>query len=170
MTDEPEITEGASDALGADSQQQDDWSPNDLNEEQRQQYERGVAAVDEFLADKRTKRYEPTDANREKLLAYLDEHDLPMSFGGLYVAFEQLSEAGELELTDGDTQDQAAADEEQPDLSARLATAQLARTRSEEEPPETVEKEPAEEEEPNGRRGKPVAAWRNGRAVIGVGS
>ena len=107
-----EITEEATDQLGdSQDERQDDWSPDDLNEKQRQQYERGVAAVDEFLADKRTKRYEPTDSNREKLLAYLEQHDLPMSFGGLYVAFEQLSEANELELNS----DGQRADDEQPD-------------------------------------------------------
>lgn len=169
----PEIEE-ATDELGAPNpkeEQDEDWSPDDLNEEQRAQYERGVAAVDEFLSDERTKQYEPTDANREKLLAYLDEHDLPMSFGGLYVAFEQLSEANELELNrqPADEEPDASASQETLDRAAddRLATAGLARTRGEEEPPRSDESD--REEEPIGRRGKPVA-WRNGRAVIGVGS
>ena len=154
-------TEEAADQLG-DSQdkRQDDWSPDDLNAEQRAQYDRGVGAVDEFLKDKRTRQYEPTDANREKLLAYLDEHGLPMSFGGLYVAFEQLSEAGELELSS----DGQRTDEEQPDASARLATAGLARgTRSLESEEDAEESEP-EPEEPTTARGKPTAWW-NGKEV-----
>lgn len=63
--------------------------------------------------------------------------------------------------------DSTAGADEQPDVSARLATAGLARTRGGEEPPKSDESD--REEEPIGRRGKPVA-WRNGRAVIGVGS
>lgn len=167
----PDITEESTDQLGApDSQESGDWTPDDLNEEQRQQYERGVAAVDEFLSDERTKQYEPTDANRAKLLAFLEQHDLPMSFGGLYVAFEQLSESGELELNSGEeNQPDEEQDSDQIDPSIKLATAQLARGTKGVESEEAEESEP-EPEEPKSARGKPVVAWRNGRAVIGVGS
>lgn len=48
------------------------------------------------------------------------------------------------------------------DESVQASTAQLRGTKSEEEPPESVEKEP---EEPIGRRGKPVVGWRNGRCL-----
>lgn len=159
----PAIKEAADQLGDSQHEQQDDWSPNDLNEQQRAQYERGAAAVDEFLADKRTTRYKATDSNQEKLLAFLEDHDLPLSFGGLYVAFEQLSEAGELELSEGDTKDQAAADQEQPDVSARLATAGLARGTKGVESEEAEESEPGPE--PKTPRGKPVVAWRNGKRL-----
>lgn len=138
----PEIEE-ATDQLGApDSQEEndDDWSLDDLSPEQRQQYERGVAAVDEFLADKRTTQYKQTDSNREKMLGYLDEHDLPMSFGGLYVAFEQLSEANELEL-------KAVPQEEQEEASAAS---------EETEPAPTPTPQPPQ---------KRVVGWRNGKQI-----
>lgn len=112
MTDQ-RINEITDDELGAPSQEESDESwLGSLSPQQREQYGRGVAATDEFLNDERTKQYKPTDANQEKLLAFLERHDLPLSFGGLYVAFEQLSEAGELELN-SEEEDQRA-DEDQP--------------------------------------------------------
>lgn len=156
-----------------DSQEESDDSPDKLSAEDRDQYQRGVAAVDEFLNDPRTARYRATDANREKLLGYLAEHDLPLSFGGLYVAFEQLSQGHELELnSEAENQPDEEQPDEQADASARLATAQLGArgTKSEDEPPEVEESEPDEIPEKEGRRVKPVAAWRNGRAIAGLGS
>jgi|SRR6267378_3441248 len=65
--------------------------------EQRAEIDRIETVVDSFLADRRHVRYEPTDANQEKLLAYLEAHDVPISAASLHLAFEQLHE--ELELT-----------------------------------------------------------------------
>lgn len=155
----PEIIEEATDPLGApDSQEESDdsWSPGDLSPKQREQYDRAVKAVDDFI--KKHPTYKSTDENRQAILDYLESHDLAISPASLELVWEQIGDR--LDLAEG--QDS----EEQPDASVRLATAPLARTKSEEEPPESVEEA---EEEPTGRRGKPVA-WRNGRAVIGVGS
>ena len=157
-----QIVEDAADGLAApDSQESDDnWSPNDLSPEQRQQYDRAVKAIDEFVT--KHPEYKPTDENRQVILDYLESHDLAISPASLELCWEQLQDRL-------DWAEQR--DSEQPDATMRVATAGLARgTRSEQEPPGTVEKEPAAEEEPMGRRGKPVVAWRNGRAVIGVGS
>jgi len=65
--------------------------------EQRAEIECIERAVDSFLSDSRHLRYESTDANQGKLLAYLEAHDVPISAASLHLAFEQLH--GELELT-----------------------------------------------------------------------
>ncbi|SRR6266404_465216 len=65
--------------------------------EQRDEIERIERAVDSFLSDSRHLRYEATDANQEKLLAYLEAHNVPISAASLHLAFEQLHEG--LELT-----------------------------------------------------------------------
>jgi hypothetical protein len=65
--------------------------------EQRAEIERIETAVDSFLADSRHLRYEATEANQQKLLAYLEGHDVPVSAASLHLAFEQLHD--ELELT-----------------------------------------------------------------------
>ena len=157
----PDITEGASDPLGApDSQEEndDDWSPQDLSPEQREQYDRAVKAADEFVT--KHPEYKPTDENQQMILDYLAVHDLLISPASLELCWEQLRDR--LDLA---PEEESNADES---IRVRLATAQLARgTKSEEESPESDESEP--EEEPIGQRGKPIA-WRNGQRVrLGVG-
>jgi hypothetical protein len=57
-------------------------------------------AYRQFLSDRRTIRYEDTPANRRKLFDYLKYRPaLPESPAALFLAYEQLCEADELELT-----------------------------------------------------------------------
>ena len=161
----PDIVEESSDGLGAPDSQ-DNWSPDQLSAADRTRYDTAVKAVDDFIANHPT--YKSTDENREAILGYLSAHDLAISPASLELCWEQLKDQLDLEP---EQRDSTAGADEQSDASARLATAGLARgNRSveSEEPPESDESEPEVPE--SGRRGKPVAAWRNGRAVIGVGS
>jgi hypothetical protein len=54
-------------------------------------------AVDDFLADSRTLRFEDTAANRNLLFRFIEEHDLEVSHRTLLFAFDSLQ--SELDLT-----------------------------------------------------------------------
>lgn len=157
-----QLTEESSDALSAPSQeeQEEDFSPEDLTPEQREQFDRAAQAVDSFIQNHAT--YRQTDSNRQAILDYLSAHDLAISPASLELCWEQLKD--QLDLAH--EQDSKGADEdqpeEQPDASARL-TAGLARTKGVES--EEDAKEPELPAEPKTARGKKPTAWRNGKEI-----
>jgi hypothetical protein len=55
--------------------------------------------VRSFLTDPRHLDFEQCEANKERLLDFLDAHDLPITASGLHLAYETLKSDGVLELT-----------------------------------------------------------------------
>lgn len=165
MTDElnPELTEEATDPLGAPNSQEeqdDDWSPEELPAEDRTQYDKAVQAVDDFVA--KHPEYKQTEENRRAILDYLAEHDLVISPASL--EWEQLQDGLELEQPESQGQEPPKSGDEEPkeaDRVRRASTTQLARTKG----VESEEAEESEPEEPKTARGKSVAGWRNGRRL-----
>jgi len=56
------------------------------------------SAVDKFLADPHTTRYEPTESNQTALLDFLESHNLQVSHPNLLFAYDSLCAEGALEL------------------------------------------------------------------------
>lgn len=164
-TDKAPDKEQATEELAANDEPYTDEERAAMSPEQRAEVERIEQAIEEFVA--RTKTYLQTPGNRKAILGFINDHDLRITPTSLRLAFEELSEAGELELK-SEQKNQGA--DEQPDVSACLATSLLARGNRSVEEEETTSQEPPELEEPKTARGKPIVAWRNGKRVLGVGS
>jgi len=64
--------------------------------QQRAEIQQIESAVDKFLADLRTIRYEPTESNQSALLDFLESHNLQVSHANLLFAFDSLGDALEL--------------------------------------------------------------------------
>jgi hypothetical protein len=81
------------DALEQEAEELDAGSP-------AQDSDDDAGAYDEFVADRRTLRYEDTPANRRKLFDYLLRYRpaLPESSAALYLAFDELRKDDKLEL------------------------------------------------------------------------
>jgi len=54
--------------------------------------------VRRFITDPRHIDYECSEENKERLLDYLEAHDLPLTAASLHVAYEVLKEEGTLEV------------------------------------------------------------------------
>ena len=67
---------------------QDDFRNEEVTDEEK--------AVDAFLADSRTIRYEETDANRDALLGFLETHGLDITHRNLLFAYDSLQDVLEL--------------------------------------------------------------------------
>lgn len=161
----PEISEESTDALGAlDLQEEqtegDDFKPENLPAEQQEQFQKIVQAVDDFIAAH--PEYRQTEENQKAILDFLEEHDLPISPAALELAFEQLQDSLDLEP-------EAKTPEESESNRVRQAGSD-ALARKNEESASKSEGEPAEEDqEPVGKRGGKVIAFRNGRRVAIAG-
>lgn len=147
-----EITEEASDPLGPpdspEEESAEDWSPEELSVEDRAQYDKAVQAVDDFLANHPL--YKQTDENRQAILEYLAEHDVAISPASLELCWEQLQD---LDLEPEQRED------DQPDASAKLATAGLARRTN------GVESQDSDQSQEPAPPQKKSTAWRNGREI-----
>ena len=64
--------------------------------EQRAEIQQIESAVDMFLADQHTTRYEPTESNQKALLDFLSTHELDVTHRNLLFAFDSLQDALEL--------------------------------------------------------------------------
>src|SRR6266436_4720094 len=67
--------------------------------EQRAEIQQIESAVNKFLADPRTIRYEPTDYNQAALLDFLEAHNLQVSHSNLLFAYDGLCAEGAMQLT-----------------------------------------------------------------------
>ncbi len=66
--------------------------------EQRAEIQQVESAVDKFLADPCTIRYEPTESNQKVLLDFLEAHNLEVSHANLLFGYSSLSAEGALQL------------------------------------------------------------------------
>ncbi len=64
--------------------------------EQRAEIQQIESAVEQFLADPHTTRYEPTESNQTALLDFLESHNLGVSHPNLLFAFDSLGDALQL--------------------------------------------------------------------------
>ncbi len=64
--------------------------------EQRAEIQQIESAVDMFLADQHTTRYEPTESNQTALLNFLSTHELDVSHRNLLFAFDSLGDVLQL--------------------------------------------------------------------------
>ena len=67
-----------------------------LSAEQQNEVLRSEEAIDKFLADRKTIRYLPTDANQTALLDFLSAHGLDITHPNLLFAFDSLRDTLEL--------------------------------------------------------------------------
>lgn len=92
----PDTTEAAEELAADDYEPYTDEERAAMSPEQRAEVERIEQAIEEFLA--RTKTYLQTPENRKAILRFLEDHDLRITPTSLLLAFEELSETGDLDL------------------------------------------------------------------------